>query len=151
MKYSLPKILNWSLPKCFYGGFFKMIQNSSKHYKPFWRLRFGRGSVVRPPSNGQGLRDIQHSMSMVLDKRFHIWLILTHFYKIQQILLKNAGAVTEVTIAAIEFYYKMRQAFWYKMQQSLQIATSFLQKRQSLQIATFITNCDSTPLIIISW
>ena len=39
---------------------------------PLWRLRFGRGSLVRPHSNGEGLRDIQHGMSMVLDTRFHI-------------------------------------------------------------------------------
>ena len=30
-----------------------------------------RGLVVRPPSNGEGLRDIQNSMSMV-DMRFYI-------------------------------------------------------------------------------
>ena len=50
----------------------KGSHNSSENSRPFWRLRFRRGSAVRPPSNGEGLRDIQHSMSMVLDTRFHI-------------------------------------------------------------------------------
>ena len=40
------------------------------------------------------LTDIQRSMSMLLDTRFHIWLIMTLYYKMWQL-----------------FYYKMRQKF----------------------------------------
>ena len=38
-----------SLPNCFYGGFVNRTQNSRENSKPFWRLCFGRGSVVCPP------------------------------------------------------------------------------------------------------
>ena len=54
-------------------------------------------------------------MSIVL--RFHIWFIMTVYYKMRQV-----------------FYYKMRQ-FYYKMWQLLQIATILLQN------ATVITKC----------
>ena len=72
-----------------------------------------RGSVLRPPSNSEVLRNIQRNMSMLLDTRFHIWLIMTLYFKMRQILLQNA---TEV-------YYKMRQVFYYKMRQLLQNST----------------------------
>ena len=93
--------------------------------KPFWRLHFGRGSDIHPPSNVEALRDIQHSMSMVLATRFYIWFIMTlitkrdrHYYKMRQL-----------------FYYKIRQ-FCYKMRQLLQGTTILLQN------ATFIAKCD---------
>ena len=53
-----------------------------------------------------GLRDIQHSMSMLLDTRFHIWLIMALYFKMRQL-----------------FNYKMRQVFYYKMWVLLQNAT----------------------------
>ena len=120
-----------SLPKCFWGSFVNSTQNSSQNSNLFWRLCFGRRPVAHPPSNGEGLRDIQHSMSMVLDTRFHIWFIMTLYYKMRQILLQNATAI--LLQNATEVYYKMRQVFYYKM-------------RQLLQNATFITNCDSTSI-----
>ena len=49
------------------ADFVKKTQNSNESSKPFWRLRSGRGSDVHCPSNGEGLRDIQNSMSMVLE------------------------------------------------------------------------------------
>ena len=39
-----------------------------------------------------GLRDIQRSMSMLLDTRFHIWLIMTLYYKMRQIF-QNTTAI----------------------------------------------------------
>ena len=39
------------------------------------------------------LRDIQRSMSMLLDTRFHIWWIMTLYFKMRQILLQNATAI----------------------------------------------------------
>ena len=54
---------------------------------------------------------------------------MTVYYKMQQILLQNA--IANLLQNATEVYYKMRQAFCYKM-------------RHLLQNATFITNCDST-------
>ena len=92
-EYSLPQITAK-------GIFIDRIRNWSENSKPFWRQRFGRRLVVCPPSNAKRLRDIQHSMSMVIDTRFHIWFIMT-------ILLQDA---TEV-------YYKMHQVLYYKMWQ----------------------------------
>ena len=96
-----------------------------------------------PLSNGEGLKDIQHSMSMVPDTMFHIWFIMTVYYKIPQILLQNATAT--LLQNATEVYYKMSQVFYYK------IRMFYYKKRQLLQIvtivlqnATFITHCDST-------
>ena len=71
-EYSSTQILKFSLPKYFQGSFVNRTQNSSKKSKPFRRLCLGRGSVVRPPTKRERLRDIQHSKSMVLDTRFHI-------------------------------------------------------------------------------
>ena len=70
-----------------------MAQNPSENSKPFCRLRFGRGLVVPPLSNGEWLRDIQHSMSMALDARFHIRFIVAVYYKMRQILLQNVTAI----------------------------------------------------------
>ena len=59
--------------------------------------------------------DIQHSMSMALDTRFHIWFIWQFITKCDR------------------YYYKMRQLLYYKMQQK------FITKC----IRFFITKCDS--------
>ena len=53
-QYSLPQILNLGLPKCFQGSFVNRTQNSKENFKPFWRVLFGRGSVIHPLSNGVG-------------------------------------------------------------------------------------------------
>ena len=70
-----------------------MIQKSSENSKPLWKLRFERGSVVQPPSNGKELRDTEHSMSTVLDTGFNIWFIMTLYYKIWQMLLQNGTTI----------------------------------------------------------
>ena len=95
---------------------------------PFWRLRFGRGSVVHPRSNGEGLRNIQYITSMVLARHEVSYLI--HYdsllQKIRQI-----------------FYYKMRQ-FYYKMRQLLQNEVVLLQNATVItKCDNFITKCDS--------
>ena len=63
--------------------------------------------------NGQRLRSIQHSMSMVLDTRFHIWLIMAVYYKMRQILLQNARSIllqnTTGLYTKCDSYYKMRR------------------------------------------
>ena len=82
----LRQILNLSLPNCFWGSFVKKTQNSSESSKPFWWLRFGKGSPAHPSSNREGLRDIQNSMSMVLDTRFHTWFIMTVYYKMRRLI-----------------------------------------------------------------
>ena len=127
----------------FLRKFANRTQNSSENSKPFWRLRLGRGSVERPPSNGERFRDIHHSMGTVLDPGFYIWFTMTLYYKMRPILLQNATAI--LLQNATRVYYKMRQAFhykmwqfYYKMRQLLQLAMILLQN------AMFITNCDST-------
>ena len=97
----------------------KMLLNSAKcqgySFYRFWVINGETtGGKITPPPTRLGLSDIQRSMNMLLDTRFHIWLIMT--------LLQNA---TEV-------YYKMRQVFYYKMWQF------YCKMRQLLQNATFI-------------
>ena len=70
-----------------------MIQKSSENPKPLWKLRCERGSVLHPPSNDKGLRDIEHSMSTVLDTGFNNWFIVTLYYKIWQMLLQNGTTI----------------------------------------------------------
>ena len=84
----------------------------------------------------QPLRDNQHSMNMVLDTRFHIWLIMILYYKMRQILFKNATAV--LLQNATKVYHKMHQVFYCKMRQF------YYKIRQLLQNGAFITNCDCT-------
>ena len=124
----LSQILNLTLPKCFYGSFVNRTQNSSQNCKLFWRLRLGRGSIVHPPSNRKGLRDIQHSMSMVPD---------TVSYLIHcDTFLQNATD----TITKFDSY------FITKCDKSLlQNASGFLLQNATvlLQNATVITNCDN--------
>ena len=78
---------------------------------------FGRGSVVRRCSNGEGLRNTQHSLSIVLihcDSYYKIPLLLQN---VTAILLQNATKV----------YYKIHQVFYYKMRQLLQNLAILLQ------------------------
>ena len=120
---SLPQCFKYSLPNCFWGSFVNRTQNSSKNPKPYWRLRFGGGLAIPRHSNSEGLRDIQYSMSMVLDKGF--------YYETRQILLQNATAM--LLQNATKVYYKMRQVFYYKIRQLLQNATLYSQ---------ILTNCE---------
>ena len=56
----------------------------------------GEGGKITPPPPHQprsGLRDIQRRMSMLLVTRFHVWLIMTLYYKMRLILLQNATAI----------------------------------------------------------
>ena len=87
---SLVKI---TICSAFWGSSANRTQNSRENSKPFWRLRLGRGSVGRPISNGEGFRGIQHSVSTVLNTRFHIWFIMRLYYKMRQILLQNATII----------------------------------------------------------
>ena len=116
----------------------KILCNSAKcqgySFYHFWVIKGkptgGKITPTQPPR--LGLRDIQRSMSSLLDTRFHIWLIMTLYYKMRQILLQNATAIllqnaTEVCYKMRQvFYYKMWQ-FYYKMRQLFQIATVLLQ------------------------
>ena len=112
-------------------------QNSGESFKPFWRLRFGRGSFVRPhPSKG-------HSAQHEYGTRHEVSYLIHYDSSLQN--------VTEVYYKSPQdLYHKMRQ-FYYKMRQLLQIATILLQNATViLQNGTFITNCDSTLFHIIS-
>ena len=110
-----------------------MLLNSAKcqgySFYCFWVIKGkpkGGILLLHPPR--LGLKDIQRSMSMLLDTRFHIWLIMTLHYKMRQILLQNAAAIL------------LQNASGFLLQTAtvlLQIVTVLLQN------ATF-TNCDST-------
>ena len=125
------------------------MQNSCQSSKLLWRLRLRRGSAVPPTSNGEGLRNIQHSMSIVLDMRFYIWFILTIYYKMRQVLWQNATAILLQNVTEVYhkmhqvFYYKMDKVFYYKMQQFYYKMWQLLQNVMILlQNATVITKCD---------
>ena len=112
----MTQILNFSQRKYLQERFVNKTQNSSENSKPFWRLRFGRGLVVRPPFNGEGLRDIQHGMSMIIDTRFQIRFIMTVYYKMRQIYYKNRKDLLQ------NAFYKMRR-FYYKIRRLFQTGT----------------------------
>ena len=97
-------------------------------------MRLGRESVELLLCNGEGFRDIQHSVSTRLDPGFHILFIMVLYYKMRQISLQNATAI--LLQNAIKVYYKMCQVLHYKMRQLLQTATILLQN------AIVITKCD---------
>ena len=98
----------------------KILLNSAKcqgysfyHFRVIKEKTIGDGGKINSPEPPRlGLRDIQRSMSMSLDARFHISLIRTLYYKMRQILLQNATAVLLQNVT--EVYYNMRQ-FYYKM------------------------------------
>ena len=120
---SLPQVLNLSLPKCFLGSFVNKTQNSSKTSKPFWRLRFGRGSVVRPPFNGEELRD----RGFIFDSLWHfITKCNRYYYKIRQLL-----------------YYRMQQKFITKYVNFLLQNATLLLQNATVKCDDFITKCDS--------
>ena len=86
-----------------------MLTGPKNHTKfPFWRLRFGKESVVRHFFNGEGLTDIQHSMSM--------FSYLIHYDTLLQNatdFVKNATALLLENVT--EVYYKIGQVFNYKI------------------------------------
>ena len=116
------------MPKCFRGSFANKTQNSSKNSKQFWTLRLGRGSYEQLVSNSERFRDIQHSMSTVLDPGFHIWFIMALYYKMRQMLSQNATTILLQNASGF----------------LLQNASRFLLQNATvlLQNGTVITNCD---------
>ena len=135
-EYSLPQNIT-SVRQNVSKIFANRTQNSSENSKPFWRLCLGRGSVAGPTSNGKWFRGIQHTMNMVLDTRFHIWFIMTLYYKLRQILLQNARAI--LLQNATKIYYKMRQVFHYKMRQFYyKMRQFYYTMRQLSQIVTIL-------------
>ena len=90
-----------------------------------------KGTFIQPPCIKKGLRNSNHSMSMVLDTkksnfgnqqflRFHIWFIMARYYKnatpttcdnMRQGLLQNATVVTKRAnfITKCDNYYKIRR------------------------------------------
>ena len=116
--------------------------NFRRKFQLFWSMRSGRATKTHPslPSTFESRRtkghwaQHEHRKSKFGCQQCYVFIsdslqqFITkcdrYYYKIRQlILLQNAT----------EIYYKMRQAFCYKM-------------RQLLQNATFSTNCDNTNL-----
>ena len=80
-------------------------------------------------------------MSMVPDRGFHTWFIVTVYYKVWKILLQNATAILLQNVT--EVYYKMRQVFCYKMRELYYKIRQLLQNATTLlQNATVIKICD---------
>ena len=78
--------------------------------------------------------NIQHSMRMVLNKRFHIWFyIITVYYKMRQTLLQNVTAI--LLQNATEVYYKIRQFFTTKCDSFMTKYDSYYKMWRLLQIA----------------
>ena len=67
----------------------------------------------------EGLKNIGHSKSIrnpifgVNGDMASVWLVMTVYYKMQQMLFQNAKAILLQNVT--EVYYKMRQVFYYKM------------------------------------
>ena len=81
----------------------------------------------------KGLRNIQHSMSMVLTTRFHIWFIIKLYYKMRQILSINATAFLSQN--SLEIYYKMHQVFFTKCDSYNKMRRFYYKTQRLLQIA----------------
>ena len=132
-----PNLARTSLIKCYW-----ILQNprvTTLTVSELLRENQKGGKITSHPPR-LGLRNIQRTMSMLLDTRFHIWLIMTLYYKMWQILLQNATAI--LLQNATEVYYKMRQVFYYKMWQ-------FCYKmRQLLQIATVLLQIATVQWVI---
>ena len=108
-----------------------MIQKSSENSKPLWKLRFERGSVVQPPSNGKELRDTEHSTSTVLETGFNIWFIMTLYYKIWQMLLQNGTTI--LLQNATNVYFLLQNAT--VLLHNATVITNDNHQRQIFQIA----------------
>ena len=113
-----PNLARTSLIKCYW-----ILQNprvTTLTVSELLRENQQGGKITSHPPR-LGLRNIQRTISMLLDTRFRIWLIMTLYYKMWQILLQNATAIL------------------------LQNASGFLLQNVTvlLQNATVITNCDS--------
>ena len=97
------QILNLSVSNCLLGSF-------ANRHKIWARVSsrsvvcLQRGTVIHTLSKHKGLKNIGHSMRMVQDTRkcifgskqwllFHIWSIMTLYYKIQHILSHNVAVV----------------------------------------------------------
>ena len=104
-----------------------MVQISVENSKQIWNILSEGVTKILPPfpllSKDEELRDIDHLMKIgnlilcVSSVSFHIWFIMTVYYKMRQILLQNATATLPQN--ATDVYYKIRQV--------LQIATILLQ------------------------
>ena len=92
----------------------------SKNSKPFWSFLPGRVTEIYPLSKDKGLKYKLYSMSMELDTRkpnfgsqqwlwFHIWFMMTLYYKIQQMLSQSVTAISLQNASNI--YYNIRQIF----------------------------------------
>ena len=97
-----------------------MVQISVENSKQIWNILSEGVTKILPPfpllSKDEELRDIDHLMKIgnlilcVSSVSFHIWFIMTVYYKMRQILLQNATATLPQN--ATDVYYKIRQDFY---------------------------------------
>ena len=82
-EHSISQVLNLSLPNVPKEVLLTVLKIQAKTPSHSGGSVLGERAVVCPHSNGERLRDIQHSKSMVLDTRFHIF---NSYYKIRCLL-----------------------------------------------------------------
>ena len=123
-----------SVSKCFEGSFVNRAQISSENYKSFFILKFmlrEKGATIHLPSNEKGLRNIGHSMNVVLVT----WKSILESTKVTLSYFVHYDTfITKCN----RYYYKMRQPFYFK------IRHKFITTKVLLQKSTVVTKCIGT-------
>ena len=105
---------------------------------------------LNAPSNGEGLRDIQRSMSMVLDTRLYIWLIVSltkcdrYCYQMRQLFYYKMWP--KFITKCVRFFITKCNSFITKCDSYYKLRQLYYKIRQLLQNVTFTPNCDSTSM-----
>ena len=127
MRIFITKNFKLESPKIFLRKFRYHDSKLKQKLQAILKTDFWERAAVRPPSNGKELRDIQHSMSIVLVTKF-IFDSLWHYCKIRQLVVykMRQTIVTKCVrffitnyhsfVTKCNSYYKMQQ-FCYKMRQ----------------------------------
>ena len=120
-----PNLARTSLIKCYW-----ILQNprvTTLTVSELLRENQQGGKITSHPPR-LGLRNIQRTMSMLLDTRFHIWLIMTLYYKMRQKFITKCVRffITKCDsfVTKCDSYYKLRQ-FYYKLRQYSELFTKF--------------------------
>ena len=105
----LPQIcFHLSVSKCFQGSFINRVQKSSKYSKLLWGLYSGSGTVTHPPSKNEWdehENGIKHKKYLFQKK---IFLVNSGYGFL-------FGSLGHFITKCGKYFYKIRQAFNYKM------------------------------------
>ena len=127
--------LNLSVSKKFWGSFLHKALKSRKKFKPLWRLRSGRETVIHHPSKNKGLRDIWRIMRMVIHTK-RSFLGVNSGYRL------IFGSLWHFITKCDRYHYKMQQLYYYKMRQNFvtKCIRFFISKSDSSQIRQLLQN-----------